>query len=153
MNTEEKTIKNGGVLQFLKYAICAVSAGVLQIVAFAVLTFAIPETSGEITFITKMPISTFLATTIALAVSILWNFTANRKFTFKDAGNVPKAMVLAFLFYVPFYPLQTWWVHFGATLLPFAYQISTVICEVSAMVANFLLEFFWQKFVVFRKQK
>ena len=54
-----------------------------------------------------MDLVTFISTTVALCASILWNFTFNRKFTFKDAGNVPKAMLLAFLFYVPFYPFQT----------------------------------------------
>lgn len=137
-------------VQFLKYMVCALSAGVLQIVSFAILTFCLPENSREIVFIVAMPLSTFIATTIALSVSILWNFTANRKFTFKAAGNVPRAMLLAFLFYVPFYPFQTWWVHYGAMLLPIEYKIATVIAEVSAMALNFCLEFFWQKFVVFK---
>lgn len=101
-----------------------------------------------------MDLVTFISTTVALCASILWNFTFNRKFTFKDAGNVPKAMLLAFLFYVPFYPFQTWYVHTIKSLLlgPLSTQASGIIAEGSVMVINFVLEFVWQKFVVFRKK-
>ncbi len=152
-NTKNNKKVTKSWLQFLKYILCAVSAGIIQIISFSILTFCLPKEMGDIVFITRMPLSTFIATTTALALSILWNFTANRKFTFKDAGNIKIAMILAFLFYLPFYPLQTWWVHFGAELMPFEYKIATVVAEFSAMAMNFLLEFFWQKYVVFRKQQ
>lgn len=102
-----------------------------------------------------MDLVTFISTTVALCASILWNFTFNRKFTFKDAGNVPKAMLLAFLFYVPFYPFQTWYVHTIKSLLVDAIGVdgAGIIAEGTVMIINFALEFMWQKFVVFRKRK
>lgn len=151
-----KKEKRKGVLQFIKYALCAASAGIIQIVLFSILQAVIPSNGKTIHFIVEdMDLVTFIATTVALCASILWNFTFNRKFTFKDAGNVPKAMILAFLFYVPFYPFQTWYVHTIKSLLVEAIGTdgAGIIAEGSVMIINFALEFMWQKFVVFRKPK
>ncbi len=151
-----KKEKRKGVMQFIKYALCAASAGIIQIVLFSILQAVIPSNGRTIHFIVEdMDLVTFIATTVALCASILWNFTFNRKFTFKDAGNVPKAMILAFLFYVPFYPFQTWYVHTIKFLLVDAIgtDAAGIIAEGTVMVINFVLEFMWQKFVVFRKPK
>ena len=151
-----KREKRKGVIQFIKYALCAASAGIIQIVLFSILQAVIPSNGKTIHFIVEdMDLVTFIATTVALCASILWNFTFNRKFTFKDAGNVPKAMILAFLFYVPFYPFQTWYVHTIKSLLVEAIGTdgAGIIAEGTVMIINFALEFMWQKFVVFRKPK
>lgn len=151
-----KKEKRKGVMQFIKYALCAASAGIIQIVLFSILQAVIPSNGKTIHFIVEdMDLVTFIATTVALCASILWNFTFNRKFTFKDAGNVPKAMILAFLFYVPFYPFQTWYVHTIKSLLVGAIGTdgAGIIAEGTVMIINFALEFMWQKFVVFRKPK
>lgn len=151
-----KKEKRKGVMQFIKYALCAASAGIIQIVLFSILQAVIPQSGKTIRFIVEdMDLVTFISTTVALCASILWNFTFNRKFTFKDAGNVPKAMVLAFLFYVPFYPFQTWYVHTIKSLLVDAIGVdgAGIIAEGTVMIINFALEFMWQKFVVFRKPK
>ena len=151
-----KREKRKGVMQFIKYALCAASAGIIQIVLFSILQAVIPSNGKTIHFIVEdMDLVTFIATTVALCASILWNFTFNRKFTFKDAGNVPKAMILAFLFYVPFYPFQTWYVHTIKSLLVEAIGTdgAGIIAEGTVMIINLALEFMWQKFVVFRKPK
>lgn len=152
----EKRKKLEGVFQFIKYALCAASAGIIQLVLFTILQAVIPATDKKIHFIKEnMELVAFIATTVALCASILWNFTFNRKFTFKDASNVPKAMILAFLFYVPFYPFQTWYVGTIKNLLMdhMNADLAGIIAEGSVMVINFVLEFIWQKFVVFRKPK
>lgn len=151
-----KRAKRKGIVQFIKYALCAASAGIIQIVLFSILQTVLPKDMGNIHFIVEdMQLGTFIATTVALCASILWNFTFNRKFTFKDAGNVPLAMFLSFLFYVPFYPFQTWYVHTIKTLLSQHISVdgAGIIAEASVMAINFALEFIWQKFVVFRKPK
>ena len=151
-----KKEKRKGVLQFIKYAFCAASAGIIQLALFSILQAVIPQSGKTIRFIVEdMDLVTFISTTVALCASILWNFTFNRKFTFKDAGNVPKAMLLAFLFYVPFYPFQTWYVHTIKSLLVDAIGVdgAGIIAEGTVMIINFALEFMWQKFVVFRKRK
>lgn len=151
-----KKEKRKGIMQFIKYALCAASAGIIQMASFAILQAVIPATDKTIHFLVEdMEIVTFISTTVALCLSILWNFTLNRKFTFKDASNVPKAMILAFLFYVPFFPFQTWYVHTVKTgLAPFmSLDLAGIIAEATVMICNFALEFLWQKFVVFRKKK
>lgn len=151
-----KKEKRKGVMQFIKYALCAASAGIIQIVVFAILQAAIPQSGKKIVFIVEeMDLVTFVATTVALCCSIVWNFTFNRKFTFKDASNVPKAMILAFLFYVPFYPFQTWYVWTIKHLLSAHMSVdgAGLIAQATVMIINFALEFMWQKFVVFRKPK
>lgn len=152
---QAKKEKRQGVMQFIKYALCAASAGIIQLVVFTILHNVIPDDGKTINFIQPTAINTFVATTVALCASILWNFTLNRKFTFKDASNVPKAMILAFLFYVPFYPFQTWYVCTIEPLLSAKINatLAGIIAEGSVMVINFVLEFMWQKFVVFRKPK
>lgn len=152
-----KKEKYKSVFQFIKYALCAASAGIIQILAFTILQAVIPSNGKTIHFIVEdMDQVTFIATTVALCLSILWNFTLNRKFTFKDAGNVPKAMALAFIFYIPFYPFQTWYVHtvkFALVDCGLSMDGAGIIAEGTVMAINFALEFLWQKFVVFRKKK
>ncbi len=153
---EIKREKRKTIRQFIKYALCAASAGIIQFLTFTILQAVIPDDGKTIHFLVEdMSVVTFSATTVALCLSILWNFTLNRKFTFKDAGNVPKAMILAFIFYIPFYPFQTWYVHTIKELLGASINIDAagIIAEGTVMIMNFLLEFLWQKFVVFRKKK
>lgn len=151
---QAKIAKRQGVMQFIKYALCAASAGIIQIVLFTILDSVIKSDKTIHFIVEDMTLGTFIATTVALCASILWNFTFNRKFTFKDASNVPKAMILAFLFYVPFYPFQTWYVYtIKELLIPHIGSWAGIIAEATVMIINFALEFMWQKFVVFRKPK
>lgn len=151
---QAKKEKRQGVMQFIKYALCAASAGIIQIVLFTILDNVIKSDKTIHFIVEDMTLGTFIATTVALCASILWNFTFNRKFTFKDASNVPKAMILAFLFYVPFYPFQTWYVYtIKELLIPHIGSWAGIIAEATVMIINFALEFMWQKFVVFRKPK
>ena len=118
--------------QFLKFTLFSISAGAIQMSSFALLT--------ELTGLPYWP-----CYLISLILSVVWNFTFNRKFTFKSAANVPKAMLLALLFYVPFTPLSTWW---GKALTDAGWNAYVV--ELGTMVVNFILEFLYQRFFVFR---
>jgi len=155
-NKEVKTKeKKQAIIQAIKYFCCAASAGVIQIASFTLLQLFI-KSDKTMWFMIEMPVGDFISTTIALILSIVWNFTLNRKFTFKDAGNVPKAMTLAFLFYVPFYPFQTWYVPTIKALLigqmgTDLALLAAIIAEGTVMILNGVLEFCWQKFIVFRK--
>ncbi len=138
----------------VKFTLFSISAGVIQLVSSLLLKLLILDyvidPDAQIIFITQQPANTFIADTVGLALSVLWNFTFNRKFTFKAASNVPLAMLLAFLFYVPFFPFQTWYVpmveHNLTNLGKWGYIIGLGTC----MIINFVLEFLWQQFVVFR---
>lgn len=141
--------------QALKYFLFAASAGIIQFVSSTILKAVITNTD-TMWFMIEMPVNTFIAETVGLALSVIWNFSFNRKFTFKDASNVPIAMALAFFFYVPFYPFQTWYVPTveAALIAKGVAEIGAFIVGIgTCMLINFILEFNWQKFVVFRKKK
>ena len=158
---KETDQRNSSVWQAVKFIIFSVSAGVIQFVTFTLLKLIFDRTGtteswGTMWFFQWMPKSTFTATTIALALSVIWNFTLNRKITFKASSNVPLSMALAFLFYVPFYPFQTWYVGAVENALinvKVDPTLAGIIGEFTVMGINFGLEFLWQKFVVFRKPK
>ena len=141
-----KREKRKGVMQFIKYALCAASAGIIQIVLFSILQAVIPSNGKTIHFIVEdMDLVTFIATTVALCASILWNFTFNRKFTFKSANNVTIAMLLVLLYYCAFTPLSIWW---GQALNNAGWNKYIVLGM--TMVINFATEFLWTRFVVYR---
>ena len=127
----EKT-KKAQFLEILKFTAFSLSAGVIQILSFELLY-------NWINWHVWWP--TYL---ISITLSVVWNFTFNRKFTFKSANNVPISMILAFLFYVAFVPASV----FGGNALKAAGWDGTLV-TVLMMVINFVLEFLWQKFLVF----
>ena len=82
----------------------------------------------------------------ALVLSVLWNFTLNRKFTFKSANNVPKAMALVLCYYAVFTPLST---IFGNWLVERC-GWNEYLVTVMNMLLNFVTEYLFDTFVVFR---
>ena len=121
--------------QAVKFLLFSISAGVIQIGSFILL--------NELTGLKYWP-----AYLISLILSILWNFTLNRRFTFKSAANVPIAMLKVFGFYVVFTPLSTWLGQMAETA-----GVNEYIVLAVTMVANFVLEFLFCKFVVYRNQE
>lgn len=125
---------NKDIIRFLKFVVFSISAGVIQMGTFALLNE-----------FTKSPY--WLSYLCALVLSVVWNFTLNRKFTFKSSSNVPKAMTLVFLYYCVFTPTTTYLEHVLTEILHWNEYIATGI----NMVLNFTTEFLYQRFVVFRK--
>ena len=82
---------------------------------------------------------------IALVLSVIWNFTFNRNITFASASNIPVAMLKVAAFYVVFTPLSTWG---GAALVQIGWNADIVM--LLSMLANFVLEFLYDRFFVFR---
>ena len=121
-------------IQVVKYTLIAASAGLIQVGSFSLF--------GEVLHLPYWP--SYL---IALTLSVLWNFTFNRKYTFKSANNVPKAMFLVFLYYLVFTPLSTWWGHAMTNA-----GINDYIVLAFTMIVNFITEFLFQKFVVFKPE-
>lgn len=119
-------------MRALKFVLFSISAGVIQILTFTLL--------NEIVGWSWWP-----SHLISLALSVVWNFTFNRKFTFKSAVNVPKAMLIAFLFYVPFTPAT---VFGGQALVNIGWN--SYLVEGLTMLLNFVLEYFYSKYVTFR---
>lgn len=121
----------------LKFTLFSISAGVIQILSFTLLSELVFMDSDN-----EYGVSYF----ISLILSTLWNFTFNRKFTFKSASNVPVAMALVFVFYLAFTPLSIWW---GVALTNIGWNEYLVLGI--TMIANFALEFLWTRYVVYRK--
>jgi len=130
-------MKQNNLWQAVKFALFSISAGVIQAGSFTVLNeiFKIDDGYGITYF-------------ISLALSIIWNFTFNRKYTFKSATNVPIAMAKVFGFYLVFTPLSIW-----LGVLAVDGGINEYIVLGVTMLSNLILEFLFCKFVVYRGQE
>ena len=117
--------------QAVKFTLFSISAGVIQIASFALLEIFIKDY--------------WIPYLISLVLSILWNFTLNRRYTFKSAANVPVAMAKVFGFYLVFTPLSTYLGNAAEGL-----GVNDFIILIVTMLANFVLEFLFCKFVVYR---
>ena len=118
----------------VKFVLLSLSAGLIQIGSFTLMNevFHWPY---------------WVSYLIALVLSVLWNFTLNRKFTFKSVANVPVAMLKVAAFYAVFTPLSTWLEDILAGRLGWNEYLVTLI----NMFLNFVLEYLYWRFVVFGK--
>ena len=121
--------------QLIKFTLFSISAGVIQIGSFTLF--------NELFRWRYWP-----AYLTSLILSILWNFTLNRRYTFQSATNVPIAMAKVFGFYLVFTPLSTW---LGAVAE--GSGVNEYIVLAVTMLSNFILEFLFCKFVVYRNQE
>ena len=117
--------------QAVKFTLFSVSAGVIQVGSFALLEIFIKDY--------------WIPYLISLALSIVWNFTLNRRYTFKSAANVPVAMAKVFGFYLVFTPLSTYLGNLAE-----GHGVNDFLILIVTMLANFVLEFLFCKFVVYR---
>lgn len=152
----DKKNSKGGVWQFIKFALFSASAGIIQILSFTLMSEVI----------IKLPVLQNLMDTnqtfskimsneygpmylIALLLSVIWNFTFNRKFTFKSAANVPIAMLKVLAFYCVFTPVSTLLGnHFTAKFADVT-AINYIVLACT-MACNMITEFLYDKFVVFK---
>ena len=131
-NEEKKLSKKENIEQVVKFFIFSASAGIIQTIAFSLMT--------EFTDWVYWP--RYL---IALTLSVLWNFTLNREFTFKSANNVPLAMMKVAMFYVVFTPLTTW----GGNALSLR-GVNEYLILFGTMGLNLTSEFLYDRFFVFK---
>lgn len=133
MSNENQTLtKKQNIIQVIKFALFSASAGIIQIGSFTLLT---ELTDWEYIYC-YLP---------SLILSVLWNFTFNRRFTFKSANNVPVAMLKVALFYCVFTPLSTWTGHKLTGM-----GINDYIVEIGTMAVNLVTEYIYCRFVVYR---
>ncbi len=128
-------MKKESLFQILKFTLFSASAGIIQVGVFTIL--------NEALHLIYWP-----AYLTSLVLSIVWNFTFNRRYTFKSAANVPIAMLKLFGFYAVFTPLSTWLGHVAETA-----GINDYIILALTMLSNFVLEFLFCKLVVYRNQE
>lgn len=120
-------------LRTVKFVLFSISAGVVQVVSFTLM---------EEVF----HFEHWVAYLVALILSVVWNFTLNRKFTFCSANNVPIAMLKVAGFYLVFTPLSTWWT---AILTGEGIGWNEYIVLGLTMIVNFVTEYLFDRFVVF----
>ncbi|MCR4842678.1 MAG: GtrA family protein [Eubacterium sp.] len=124
--------KNKELLRTIKFALFSVSAGVIELGAFTALNALTPWPYWP----------KYL---IALVLSVLWNFTLNRHYTFQSANNVPVAMMKVAAFYAVFTPLST----VGGNYLAETLGWNEVLVTVLNMCCNFVTEYLYDRFFVF----
>lgn len=117
--------------QALKFTLFSASAGIIQVSSFAILEIFIKEY--------------WIPYIISLVLSIIWNFTLNRRYTFKSAANIPVAMTKVFCFYLVFTPVSTYLGNMAEQM-----GVNDFIILIITMLSNFVLEFLFCKFIVYR---
>ena len=124
--------KKGDLLRFLKFALFSASAGIIQLLSFTLLF--------ELTRLPYWP--SYL---IALVLSVVYNFTLNRRFTFRSSASFSKGMALVLLYYLVFTPLSTW----GGDRLV-ALGANEYLVLGGSMLTNFVTEYLFCRLFVFR---
>lgn len=130
MNNTQKEL-----LRTMKFVLFSISAGVIQVLSFTLME--------ELLHVTH-----WLSYLVSLVLSVLWNFTLNRKFTFCSANNVPVAMMQVAVFYLVFTPLSTWWT---AVLTAPEVGWNEYLVLALTMLVNFVTEYLYDRFIVFGK--
>lgn len=120
------------ILRALKFLIISISAGIIQIGSFTLM--------NEV-----LRLDYWVSYLVSLLLSIIWNFTINRRVTFKSASNIKIAMLLVLAFYAVFTPVST----ILGSLAEGAGANEYVVMAVT-MIANFVLEFLYTRYVVYR---
>lgn len=125
-------MKNKELIRTIKFTLFSISAGVIQILLFTILN-ELFHIDYWISYITS------------LTISILWNFTINRKVTFKASNNIKLSMLLIFLFYLIFTPIST-----ILGVLAENHGINEYIILAITMIANFVLEYLYSRYIVYK---
>ncbi len=128
-------MKNQNLIQIVKFTLFSISAGIIEVVV-------------ELLLYNVFNLDYWLAYLPALILSVVWNFTFNRRYTFKSAANVPIAMLKVFIFYLVFTPLST--------ILGQIVENNGVdgnIVFAITLLCNFVLEFLYCKFIVYKNQE
>ena len=124
---------NKDLVQTIKFTLFSISAGIIQLGSFAL-------------FNDVLKLGWWPSYLISLILSVLWNFTLNRNFTFKSASNVPVAMLKVFAYYCVFTPLSTLLGNYLTSSLHWNDYLVTIL----NMAINLVTEFLYQKYYVFR---
>lgn len=130
----EKKNKLKELWRVVKFTLFSISAGAIQIGSFEIMDKLLQWRYWPCYL-------------ISLVLSVVWNFTLNRRFTFQSAANVPVAMLKVLAFYAVFTPLST----IGGDYLVESLGWNADLVMVLSMLLNFVLEFLYQRFFVFNK--
>ncbi|MDR0285442.1 MAG: GtrA family protein [Propionibacteriaceae bacterium] len=125
--------------KFLRFVAFSLSAGLIQVAVFT----ALAEGLRLAYWVSYLP---------ALVASVLWSFTANRRYTFKSVSNIPVAMAKVGAYYLVFTPLSTWWGRLlGDQVWGVGRDAQYYIVLIGTMLVNFGTEFLVYRFWVYRR--
>ncbi len=143
-------MKNSNAIQAVKFALFSASAGIIQVASFTILNeLVLPNINIQNEKLMEILSAEYgVCYLIALILSVLWNFTFNRRFTFKSAANIPIAMAKVFGFYLIFTPVSTWLGNMAT-----GKGINEYIVLGVTMLSNMVLEYLFCKFVVYKNQE
>lgn len=142
--------KKQNIMQAVKFALFSASAGIIQVVSFTLLNeVVVPNINIQNETVMKILSSEYgVCYLIALVLSVIWNFTFNRKFTFKSATNIPVAMLKIFGFYCVFTPIST--IIGEVVSRSTTWEFAEYIILAVTMMTNMTTEFLFCRFVVYK---
>ena len=120
------------IIRAIKFAVISVSAGIIQAGSFTL-------------FMEAFKWGYWVSYLISLLLSVLWNFTINRKVTFKSSANIKTSMLLVLAFYAVFTPVSTILGNLATGSGANEYLVLAV-----TMISNLVLEFLYTRYVVYR---
>jgi putative flippase GtrA len=126
---------NKNVIQAIKFTLFSLSAGIIQAGSFAIFRAIFGEEAYWLNHL------------LSLALSVIWNFTFNRKYTFKPTGHVVRDMLLVALFYAVFTPASTWLGNWLESIGCHDWLVQLIV-----MCSNLVTEYFFQKYVVYKEK-
>ncbi len=129
---QRKLTSKENTAQVVKFVLFSISAGIIQVIVFTIM-------------LELLHIAYWGSYLSALIASVIYNFTVNRRFTFKSANNIPKAMIQLGIYYAIFTPLSTWW---GDALVGMGWYEYIVLGL--TMVTNLVTEFCVNRFIIYR---
>ena len=151
--------KKQNVIQFIKFVLFSASAGLIQIGSFTLMKEVIIKLSFFQELMSEHAVFAKIMNNeygpiylIALILSVIWNFTFNRKFTFKSANNIPIAMLKVLGYYAVFTPISTILGNYFTAKFAAAVGIDYIVLAIT-MVTNMVTEFIFDRFVVFRNSE
>ncbi|MBR3762529.1 MAG: GtrA family protein [Lachnospiraceae bacterium] len=128
-NTKKELIRT------VKFVLFSISAGIIQVLSFTLME-------------ELLHLPHWVSYLVSLILSVLWNFTLNRKYTFRSANNIPVAMMKVAVFYLIFTPLSTWWT---AVLTGEGVGFNEYLVLIGSMLVNFVTEYLYDRYIVFGK--
>lgn len=136
--SEQKMTGKQNFFQIVKFALFSASAGIIQGIADII--------CNELIFPDTFDYKKGVSYAIALTLSVIWNFTFNRKFTFKSATNIRSAMLKVVAFYCVFGPLSYWWTYYFGDVK----GINEYIILAGTMIINLVTEYLYCRFFVYK---
>jgi len=137
-------MRKSEIWRTVKFTLFSLSAGIIQIVSYTL-------------FFEVFHWAPWLAYLVSLVLSVVWNYTFNREYTFRSDAPIGRSMALVAAYYAVFTPVSTWWTAALTGANPFTNAqassepvLNNYLVQIGTMLINFVTEYLFQRFVVYR---